>query len=85
MMSQRTVNDYPLILKAEHISEILGCSKPNAYQLMEQADFPLVRMGRLKRVERDAFFTWFRVQSNQQSNQLNEGTVNLWQKRSRSM
>ncbi|GAE36643.1 excisionase [Halalkalibacter akibai] len=83
-MSQRTVNDYPIILKAEHISEIIGCSKRVAYELMEQADFPLVRMGRLKRVERDAFFTWFKVQSNK-SNPNHEGTIDLWQKRYRTM
>lgn len=50
---------YPIVLKAEHISEILGCSKRVAYEIMEQQDFPLVRMGRLKRVGRDAFFEWF--------------------------
>lgn len=83
-MSQRTVNDYPLILKAEHISEIIGCSKRIAYELMEQADFPLVRMGRLKRVERDAFFIWFKVRSSH-SNSKSEGTINLWEKRYQSM
>lgn len=55
--------DYPLILKAEHIAEIIGCSKRIAYEIMEQKDFPLVRMGRLKRVGREAFFEWFRTRS----------------------
>lgn len=58
-MSYPRREDYPLVLKAEHISEILGFSKRVAYEIMEQKDFPLVRMGRLKRVGREAFFEWF--------------------------
>ncbi|MCM3761837.1 helix-turn-helix domain-containing protein [Alkalihalobacillus oceani] len=64
-MNQRMKSDYPLILKAEHISEIIGCSKRVAYEVMDRADFPLVRMGRLKRVEREAFFEWIGSQTRQ--------------------
>jgi len=59
--------DYPMILEAKHIQEILGVSKPTAYELMERADFPLIRIGRLKRVTREAFFQWL---SEQQSRSL---------------
>jgi hypothetical protein len=51
-------NDYPLILTAKHLSEILSISKRKAYEIMEFEGFPLVRLGRSKRVGRDAFFTW---------------------------
>lgn len=54
----KTVQDYPLILTADHIAEILGVSKRIAYEVMEHKGFPLVRVGRLKRVNRDAFFKW---------------------------
>jgi predicted DNA-binding transcriptional regulator AlpA len=63
MQQVKTLDDYPLILKAEHIAEIMGCSKPTAYQVMELRDFPLVRTGKLKRVGREAFFHWFNNQA----------------------
>ncbi|SDX46200.1 hypothetical protein SAMN05444487_11859 [Marininema mesophilum] len=50
--------DYPLILKAGHVAEILGISKRRAYEVMNYSHFPLVRVGRSKRVGRDAFFRW---------------------------
>jgi excisionase family DNA binding protein len=50
--------DYPLVLTVTDIIEILGIGKRVAYELMERKDFPMVRIGRLKRVNRDAFFNW---------------------------
>lgn len=50
--------DYPMMLTAVHISEILGVSKPTAYELMEQTTFPLIRIGRIKRVQKESFFNW---------------------------
>jgi excisionase family DNA binding protein len=54
--------DYPLILTVKDIQEILGIGKRVAYELMERTDFPMVRIGRLKRVNRDAFFEWIEQQ-----------------------
>jgi excisionase family DNA binding protein len=54
--------DYPLILTVKDIQEILGIGKRVAYELMERKDFPMVRIGRLKRVNRDAFFEWIEQQ-----------------------
>jgi excisionase family DNA binding protein len=50
--------DYPAILNAAHVAEILGVSKRIVYEFMELKDFPLIRIGRLKRVNKDEFFTW---------------------------
>ncbi|RKD71405.1 hypothetical protein ATL39_2802 [Sinobaca qinghaiensis] len=61
---QQTMNDFPLLLKVEHVADIIGCSKRVAYELMELTDFPLLRMGRLKRVQREAFFSWLESQAN---------------------
>jgi excisionase family DNA binding protein len=61
----RTVQDYPIILKADEVAEILGVTKRHAYEIMEQKGFPLIRLGRLKRVNRDAFFKWLEQQSQQ--------------------
>ena len=57
--SHQNVEQYPLILKAEHICEILGISKPTAYELMKHKDFPALDIpGRIKRVQREDFFGW---------------------------
>lgn len=57
--------DYPLTLTAQHISEILSISKRVAYEVMEYPDFPPVRVGRQKRVGREAFFAWLDRRSQQ--------------------
>ena len=54
----KNIEDYPIILTAVHLSEILMVSKSTAYELMEQKTFPLIKLGRSKRVLRDAFFNW---------------------------
>ncbi|SDY70915.1 hypothetical protein SAMN04487866_12518 [Thermoactinomyces sp. DSM 45891] len=51
--------EYPAVLRAEHVATILGISVRRAYEVMEYKSFPLIRIGRLKRVGRDAFFSWF--------------------------
>lgn len=53
-----TVENYPLILKADHVAEILGISKRRAYELMDLTEFPLIKIGSSKRVQRDKFFKW---------------------------
>jgi excisionase family DNA binding protein len=59
-----TSTDYPLILNADHIAEIMGVSRRIAYEMMEYKGFPLVRIGRLKRVNREAFFNWLETRVN---------------------
>ncbi|MFJ5751615.1 helix-turn-helix domain-containing protein [Peribacillus frigoritolerans] len=58
----KNIEDYPMILTAVHLSEILIVSKPTAYELMEQKSFPLIKLGRSKRVLRDEFFNWLTQQ-----------------------
>lgn len=50
--------DYPLVINANHITEILGISKRMAYRRMEENDFPTIQIGRSKYVNRDDFFEW---------------------------
>jgi len=52
------IEDYPMILTASDIAEILSVSKPTAYELMDQEGFPLIKFGRSKRVFREEFFNW---------------------------
>ncbi|MEH7514131.1 helix-turn-helix domain-containing protein [Gottfriedia acidiceleris] len=57
-----TMQDLPIILTAEHVANILSCTKSHVYEMMERKDFPLIRVGRLKRVNRDQFFDWLNKQ-----------------------
>lgn len=52
--------NYPLVLTAKDISHILKISKPTAYDVMNLTDFPLLKIGRCKRVLRCEFFNWLR-------------------------
>ena len=57
-MKRTEIETYPVILTAIEISQILKISKPTAYGLMDRSDFPLIKIGRCKRVLRDEFFLW---------------------------
>lgn len=57
-MKQSDIDSYPIVLTANEISKILKISKPTAYELMNRHDFPLIKIGRCKRVLRDEFFLW---------------------------
>lgn len=50
--------DYPVVLTAVEVSTILGVSKRVAYELMDEKDFPLIRIRRSKFVNREDFFGW---------------------------
>ena len=52
-------HDYPLVLTAQDIKEILNVSQSVAYEVMNREDFPLLKVkGKIKRVSRDKFFEW---------------------------
>jgi excisionase family DNA binding protein len=55
---QKTKDDYPIVLTVKEVMEILHIGKRIAYALMDHADFPTIRIGKLKRVNRDSFFNW---------------------------
>lgn len=59
-MRRYEIESLPIILSAKDISQILKISKPSAYELMDKDDFPLIRLGRTKRVLRDEFFSWLK-------------------------
>jgi excisionase family DNA binding protein len=51
-------DSYPELLTADHVAKCLGISKRVAYELMDQKDFPLIRIRRSKRVKKEKFFEW---------------------------
>ena len=55
---------FPMVLTAADISEILKISKPSAYELMKRDDFPLIKIGRCKRVLKEQFFVWLNTNTN---------------------
>ncbi|MFB5194264.1 helix-turn-helix domain-containing protein [Neobacillus sp. KR4-4] len=54
----KNIEDYPSILTAADLAEILRISKPTAYELMESNHFPLIKFGRSKRVLKADFLKW---------------------------
>lgn len=57
-MERKRREDFPIILTVKDIQEILGIGKAAAYELMDRQGFPCIKIGRLKRVNRDLFFDW---------------------------
>ncbi|WP_342541906.1 helix-turn-helix domain-containing protein [Paenisporosarcina sp. FSL H8-0542] len=57
-MKKYEIETFPLVLTAKELSFILKISKPSAYEVMNRSDFPLIKIGRCKRVLRDEFFRW---------------------------
>lgn len=64
------IKDYPLVLKAEQVAEIMGVSRASAYNYMKQTDFPSFKMkGRRGsvRVMRDSLFAWMMEQEHKEA------------------
>jgi len=57
-MEGKTSEEYPFVLNAHDISNILKISKPTAYKLMNHPTFPIIKVCGPKRVLRDDFFNW---------------------------
>ena len=47
-----------IFLSTKEVAKALGCSLPTARQLMLRYDFPLIRVGRAMKVEKNAFLKW---------------------------
>jgi len=61
----KTIKDYPIVLKAEHVAEIMNVSKSAAYGYMRLNGFPSFKMPGTSgsvRVMRDALYAWMMEQ-----------------------
>lgn len=57
----KTIDDYPLILQAKHVQEILGVSTAFTYEVLNSAKCPTMRIGAKRMiVNRDSFFRFLR-------------------------
>jgi excisionase family DNA binding protein len=60
-MAVATITDMeglPAVLTMRHVRQILGVSRGKAYDLAQQPDFPVIRLGRTIRVPRAALMRW---------------------------
>lgn len=51
----RTLDDYPLVLQARHVREVLGVSEAKAYEVLNSKKCPTIHMGKRMVVMRDSF------------------------------
>lgn len=54
-----------LTLTVSDIQQALGIGKNHAYELVNRADFPAIRLGRKIIVPREAFIRWLNAQTEQ--------------------
>lgn len=57
------INQVPIILNAEQVSQLLGISRAGAYELFHREGFPCVRINKRMLVERDKLMAWLEEQS----------------------
>ena len=51
----RSIEDYPPVLQAKHVKEILCVSEAKAYEVMNSKKCPTIRMGKRMVVMKDSF------------------------------
>ena len=54
----KSYDELPLFLSAETVSKLLGISISSTYELMQQNDFPVLRIGNSKVVPKEQFRAW---------------------------
>lgn len=60
---KNNVEELPFFLNSRNISEIMGVSHKTANEWMNDTSFPLIRVGKIKRVEREKFLAWLEQQA----------------------
>ena len=58
----RTIEEYPIMLTANELMEILRISRSNAYLVMKMKGFPTLRIGDRMVVSRDRLIAWINTQ-----------------------
>jgi excisionase family DNA binding protein len=59
----KDVGELPAILTMDQVRQLLGISRPMAYQLAHRKGFPVVRFGRTLRVPKEALVKWLERQA----------------------
>lgn len=58
-MNVSTREDLPEALTPEHIQKLLGIGRRQTYELLSDPPFHVVKVGRLYKISKKAFFNWF--------------------------
>ena len=56
--SYKSYDELPLFLNAELVAKVLGVSPSSGYELMHEADFPVLKVGSRMVVPKEKFVEW---------------------------
>jgi len=59
----RSIDELPVILNAEQLSQALGISKAGAYNLLNSEGFPTIHIGTRLVVAKDKLIKWLDMQA----------------------
>ncbi|MBQ6067534.1 MAG: helix-turn-helix domain-containing protein [Clostridia bacterium] len=59
----RSYGELPLFLCADHVAKLLGISISGAYELMQEASFPVLKDGDRKAVPKEKLLAWVEKKS----------------------
>ena len=59
----KSYEELPLFLNADTVAKALGIAISSAYELMQEKDFPIFKVGNRKFVEKEKFRQWIESQS----------------------
>ena len=54
----KTYEELPLFLNAEAVAKVLGIAPSSSYELMHEADFPVLKVGSRMVVPKEKFIQW---------------------------
>ena len=54
----KSYDELPLFLNAEMVAKVLGIAPSSAYELMHEADFPVLKVGSRMVVPKEKFVEW---------------------------
>ena len=54
----KAYDDLPLFLNAATVAKVLGISPASSYELMHEADFPVLKVGNRLIVPKEKFVAW---------------------------
>ena len=54
----KSYDDLPLFLNAATVAKVLGVSPSSGYELMHEADFPVLKVGSRMVVPKEKFIQW---------------------------
>ena len=60
-MTYTSLEQLPLALSADDVTQVLGISRANAYELMHSEGFPTLKIGKRMTVPKDKLIEWIQT------------------------